>query len=111
MDSVSIVFIEVKKAQILGKGRLDVVAQVLAESIGTLDFILLQLLVLTMLPIILACDYANSKSLQWVPILAILYDGRLFEYDVTNNISLRLCELEVSTVGAYSRDPLRRKAV
>jgi hypothetical protein len=39
MNSVSIVFIEVKKAQVLGKGRLDVVAQVLAESIGMLDFI------------------------------------------------------------------------
>jgi hypothetical protein len=35
MNSVSIVFIEVEKAYVLGDGRLDVIAQVLA---GMLDF-------------------------------------------------------------------------
>src|SRR3989440_12272675 len=38
MNSVSIVFIEVTKAYALGKGRLDVVAQVLAESAGISNF-------------------------------------------------------------------------
>jgi len=38
MNSVSIVFIKVKKAYALGKGRLDVVAQVLAESAGMSNF-------------------------------------------------------------------------
>ena len=30
--------------------------------------------------IILACDYANSKLQHWVPILAILCDGEIFEF-------------------------------
>ena len=34
MNSISIVFIEVKKAYVVGDGRLDVVAQILAESAG-----------------------------------------------------------------------------
>ena len=38
MNSVSIVFIEVKKSYVLGDGRLDAIAQVLAESAGMLDF-------------------------------------------------------------------------
>jgi hypothetical protein len=38
VDSVSIVFIEVKKSLVTGKGRLDVIAQVLAESAGMSDF-------------------------------------------------------------------------
>ena len=38
MNSVSIVFIEVKKTYVLGKGRLDIIAQVLAECAGMLDF-------------------------------------------------------------------------
>jgi hypothetical protein len=58
--SVSIVFLEIKKNYILGDGRLDVIAQVLAECA--------------------ACDYANSKSQHWVPILAILCDGEKFEF-------------------------------
>jgi hypothetical protein len=80
MKSVSIVFIEVKKVQTLGRARLDVVAQVLVESIGKLDFILLQLPIFTTLLIMLACDYANSKLRHWVPILAILCDGANFEF-------------------------------
>jgi hypothetical protein len=38
MNSVSIVFIEVEKTYVMGKGRLDVIAQVLAECIGMSDF-------------------------------------------------------------------------
>jgi hypothetical protein len=40
MDSISIVFIEVKKSIISGDGRLDAIAQVLAESAGMSDFFL-----------------------------------------------------------------------
>ena len=39
MDTVSIVFIGAKKPYVTGKGRLDVIAQVLAESLGMLDFL------------------------------------------------------------------------
>jgi hypothetical protein len=77
MDSVSIVFIEVKKVQYLGNARLDAVAQVLAESIGMLMHFLLQLLIILM---IIACDFLNSKLRYWVPILAILCDGANFEF-------------------------------
>jgi hypothetical protein len=38
MNSVSIVFIQVKKAYVMGKGRLEVIAQVLAECAGMSDF-------------------------------------------------------------------------
>jgi hypothetical protein len=38
LDTVSVVFIEVKKTYIAGPERLDVIAQVLAESAGILDF-------------------------------------------------------------------------
>ena len=38
MNSVSIVFIEVKKTYVFGKGRLDVIAQVLAECAGMSNF-------------------------------------------------------------------------
>ena len=38
MNSVSIVFIEVKKTYAMGEGRLDVIAQVLAECAGMSDF-------------------------------------------------------------------------
>ena len=60
--TLSIVFIEVKKTYVMGKGRLDVIAQVLAECAGMSDFSLfwLQLQILTTL-LILACDYVNSK--------------------------------------------------
>jgi hypothetical protein len=60
LRSVSIVFIEVKKPYVEGKGRLDIIAQVLAECA--------------------ACDYTNSKTQHWVPILAILCDGEKFEF-------------------------------
>ena len=46
MDSISIVFIEVKKTYAIGSARLDVVAQILAESAGmsfSPSFLLLQL--------------------------------------------------------------------
>jgi hypothetical protein len=79
MDSVSIVFIEVKKSCALGKGKLDVIAQILAESAGMSDF-----------PFYIAALDFN---------------------DIANNISLRLCKLEVSTLGAYSCDPLRWREV
>ena len=82
MNSVSIVFIEVKKTYVFGKGRLDVIAQVLAECAGMSDFspFWLQLL------IILACDYTNSKGQHWVPILAILCDGEKFEFLVYDSV-------------------------
>jgi hypothetical protein len=38
MNSVSIVFIEVEKSYLLGDGRLDIIAQVLAKSASMLDF-------------------------------------------------------------------------
>ena len=60
LNSISIVFIEIEKIYLFGKGRLDVIAQVLAECA--------------------ACDYANRKSEHWVPILAILCDGEKFEF-------------------------------
>jgi len=39
LSSVGIIFIEVKKDLVLGKGKLDVIAQVLAESAGRLYFL------------------------------------------------------------------------
>jgi hypothetical protein len=33
-----------------------------------------------------ACDYANSKSGHWVPLLAILCDGNNFEYFVYDSV-------------------------
>ena len=42
MSSVSVVFIEVKKNHIFGKGRLDIIGQVLTEYAGMSDFVLLQ---------------------------------------------------------------------
>jgi hypothetical protein len=62
VSSISIVFIEVKKNLVVGKGKLDIIGQVLAECA--------------------ACDYANSKIQHWVPILAILCDGERFEFMV-----------------------------
>jgi hypothetical protein len=46
MNSISIIFIEVKKTYAMGSGRLDIVAQILAESAGMSfppSFLLLQL--------------------------------------------------------------------
>jgi len=60
MDSVSIVFIEVKKLLVSGTGKLDIIAQVLAESS--------------------VCNYVNLKVRHWVPILLILCDGYDFEF-------------------------------
>ena len=39
LSSVSIIFIEVKREFVLGKGKLDVIGQVLAESAGMLYFL------------------------------------------------------------------------
>jgi hypothetical protein len=52
MKTVSIVFIEVKKELVSGMGRIDVIVQALAESIGVSDIILLQLPILIILLII-----------------------------------------------------------
>jgi len=60
VNSISIVFIEVKKTLVVGRRKLDIIGQVLAECA--------------------ACDYANSKVQHWVPILAILCDGERFEF-------------------------------
>ena len=62
LDSVSIVFIEVKKSWTMGKQGLDIKGQVLAECA--------------------ASDYTNMKQGHWVPILAILCDGNNFEFFV-----------------------------
>jgi len=84
MNSISIVFIEVKKTYTIGKARLDVIAQVLAESAGISSLFFFSLLFpwlwLRVLMTLLACDYANSKLQHWVPILAILCDGEKFEF-------------------------------
>ena len=84
MDSISIVFIQVKKTYTIGKARLDVIAQVLAESAGISSLFFFSLLFpwlwLRILMTLLACDYANSKLQHWVPILAILCDGEKFEF-------------------------------
>ena len=50
MNSVSIVFIEAKKVYVLGDGRLDVIAQVLAESAGMSDIPLFSFLFLVAAP-------------------------------------------------------------
>jgi hypothetical protein len=60
LNSISIVFIEIKKTYTVGKAKLDTIAQVLAECA--------------------ACDYRNSKNQNWVPILAILCDGEKFNF-------------------------------
>lgn len=60
LDTVGIVFVEVEKILTVGKSRLDLKAQVLAECA--------------------ACDYANLKQGHWVPVLAILCDGNNFEF-------------------------------
>jgi hypothetical protein len=86
MNSVSIVFIEVKKTYAMGRGRLDVIAQVLAECAGMSDFSLFWLQILTTLLIILAGDYLNSKRDHWVPVLAILCDGEKFEFLVYDSV-------------------------
>ena len=39
MDSISIIFIEIKKTYISGRGRLDLIAQVLVEAAGMSDFL------------------------------------------------------------------------
>jgi len=75
--SVTIVFLEIKKNYILDDGRLDVIAQVLAECA--------------------ACDYANSKSLYWVPILAVLCDGEKFEFLVYDSGTKSVYSSEVIT--------------
>ncbi|KAN0073248.1 hypothetical protein V8E54_008468 [Elaphomyces granulatus] len=62
VESISIVFIEVKKVLAVGNAGLNMKAQVLAECA--------------------ACDYANLKRGYWVPILAILCDGNNFEFFV-----------------------------
>jgi hypothetical protein len=86
MKSVSIVFIEVKKSLSSGIARLDVIAQVLAESAGMCRFHFVTTSDLMTLLIILACDYANSKGQHWVPILAIVCDGEKFEFLVYDSV-------------------------
>ncbi|KAL2864582.1 uncharacterized protein BJX67DRAFT_360907 [Aspergillus lucknowensis] len=67
LRSTSVVFIEVKRIWTLGKGRLDVKAQVLAECA--------------------ACDFANQKEGYWTPILAVLCDGINLEFMVFDSSS------------------------
>ena len=77
LSSVSIVFIEVKKTLVSGKAKLDVIAQVLAESAGRLY------------------------------LLFFTFFSLLPFNDNANNISLRLSKLKGSTLGACSCYPLR----
>jgi hypothetical protein len=77
VSSISIVFIEVKKNLVVGKGKLDIIGQVLAECA--------------------ACDYANSKIQHWVPILAILCDGERFEFMVYDSGSKHIYSSGVVT--------------
>jgi hypothetical protein len=63
MRSVSIIFIEVKKVYAVGKDKLNMVAQVLAERV--------------------VCDYVNSKDHHWVPILGILCDRESSTFSFT----------------------------
>ena len=70
-----------------GKERLNVKAQVLAEAAGMLEppphscFRRLYCLLIST-----ACDRANRNQGFWVPILAILCDGRDFEYIVFDSV-------------------------
>ena len=94
MNSVSIVFIEVKKTYVMGEGRLDIIAQVLAECASISDFFLFWLQILTTL---LACDYLNSKRDHWVPILAILCDGEKFEFLVYDSVLKSVYSSQMAT--------------
>ena len=57
MNSISIVFIEVKKEYTMGSGRLDVIAQILAESAG-MSF------PPSFFPLLQLYDAANNTSLR-----------------------------------------------
>ncbi|KAE8380167.1 hypothetical protein BDV26DRAFT_258102 [Aspergillus bertholletiae] len=70
LDSVSIVFVEVKKTWTMGRQGLDAKGQVLAECA--------------------ASDYANMRQGLWVPILAILCDGNNFEFFVFDSSAKRI---------------------
>ena len=86
LSLVSIIFIEVKKDLVWGKGKLDVIAQVLAESAGRLYFL----------------------SLFLIKKIKIKIKNKLLPFnDTANNISLRLSKLKASTLGACSCYPLR----
>jgi hypothetical protein len=90
MGTVSIVLIEVEKHYATGRKKLDVIAQVLTESLGMSHFpnIFLPSVVasdLITLLTILASDYVNSKIQHWVPVLAIICDGENFEFLVLDS--------------------------
>ncbi|KAI9764421.1 MAG: hypothetical protein M1840_008444 [Geoglossum simile] len=77
MNSISIMLFEVKKVMAVGKGKLDVIVQLLAECA--------------------ACDYANSKVQHWVHILAILCDGEKFDFLVYDSGSKSVYSSETVT--------------
>jgi hypothetical protein len=110
MNSVSIVFIEVKKTYAMGRGRLDVIAQALAERAGMSDFSLFFffLLRLQILTTLLACDYVNSKDQHWLPILAILCDGEKFEFLVYDSVIKSIYASEMSESTGKWMDALAR---
>jgi hypothetical protein len=90
MGAVSIVFVEAEKRYATGRKKLDVIAQVLAESLGMSHFpnVFLPFVVasdLITLLIISASDYVNSKIQHWVPVLAIICDGENFEFLVLDS--------------------------
>jgi hypothetical protein len=82
MKSVSIVFVEVKEASTMGMGRLDIIAQVLAEcaSMFIIFFFFTPTPDFHSNAYNIACDYVNAKVQHWVPVLAILCDGDSFEF-------------------------------
>jgi hypothetical protein len=96
MNSVSIVFIEVKKTYAMGKGRLDVIAQVLAECAGMSDFSLFWF-----------DDAANNISLRlskletWTLGACSCYPLRWREVRISG---LRLChQIRLRVPGGYRR--------
>jgi hypothetical protein len=96
MNSVSIVFIEVKKTYAMGGGRLDVIAQVLAECAGMSDFSLFWF-----------DDAANNISLRlskletWTLGACSCYPLRWREVRISG---LRLChQIRLRVPGGYRR--------
>jgi hypothetical protein len=96
MNSISIVFIEVKKTYAMGEGRLDVIAQVLAECAGMSDF-----------SIFWFDDAANNISLRlskletWTLGAYSCYPLRWREVRISG---LRLChQIRLRVPGGYRR--------
>lgn len=83
--AVVLLFIEVKRDLLGGKARVDQIAQVLAEADGESRS---EYPVTGFLIYLAACDYRNSLSGLWVPMLGILCDGAHFEFFVYDSSTL-----------------------